>query len=95
MKQILGIPSLVISASTIHSHGIFDMASKKMHADFQKQKEQEDLSLLAQAVGTLDTNSEDMYATPESRHELNMRTALVSRRNARLAESEDLETEVN
>jgi hypothetical protein len=60
------------------------------------------LSLLAQAVGTLDIQkAEDMYATPESRHVLNLRTALASRKSKQgdklkaLIGSDDLETEVN
>jgi len=40
--------------------------------------------LLSQAVATLDVKAEEVYATPESRHELNLRTAAKSKKGEKL-----------
>ena len=40
--------------------------------------------MLSQAVATLDANVKDVYATPESRHQLNLRTAAKSKKGEKL-----------
>tara|TARA_B110000285_G_C14937215_1_gene520204 strand:+ start:199 stop:372 length:174 start_codon:yes stop_codon:yes gene_type:complete len=41
---------------------------------------------LSQAVATLDVSAKDIYATPESRHQLNLRTAAKSEKGEKLME---------
>lgn len=42
--------------------------------------------MLSQAVATLDVSAKDIYATPESRHQLNLRTAAKSEKGEKLME---------